>query len=128
MTTYKLSAHTTSVQRDDGAFIPNDPGNTDWQAYQAWLAAGNTPVAADPPPAPPYVMPSPREWLERLAPATQQAISQAAIANPSILLWLLKATGSSQIDVTLPETINGVGALVSAGVLTAADQTTLLTP
>ena len=26
------------------SIIPNDPDNTDWQAYQEWLAAGNTPL------------------------------------------------------------------------------------
>ncbi|GJE59751.1 hypothetical protein [Methylobacterium trifolii] len=34
------------VRREsDGAFIPADPGNTDWLAYRAWIAAGNAPAA-----------------------------------------------------------------------------------
>lgn len=28
----------------DVVFIPNNPENTDWQAYQEWIAAGNTPL------------------------------------------------------------------------------------
>ena len=28
----------------DNVWIPNDPNNTDWQNYQTWLAAGNTPL------------------------------------------------------------------------------------
>ena len=35
----------------DGASIPQNPENTDWQQYQKWLAASNTPQPADLPTA-----------------------------------------------------------------------------
>lgn len=31
----------------DNAYIPNDLGNRDWIAYQAWLADGNSPLASE---------------------------------------------------------------------------------
>jgi hypothetical protein len=31
----------------DNASVPNDPENTDWQAYQVWLSEGNTPLPPD---------------------------------------------------------------------------------
>jgi len=44
---YTLITGSTTVIRDaDGAFIPDDTANTDWQAYQTWLGLGNTPTPA----------------------------------------------------------------------------------
>ncbi len=49
---YKLINHGLSNQpymvlRQDGAYIPFDPDNTDYQQYLAWVAEGNTPLPAD---------------------------------------------------------------------------------
>lgn len=41
------------IQRDeDGAFIPADPDNVDYQEFLKWLDEGNAPTPYAPPPAP----------------------------------------------------------------------------
>ena len=43
--TYTLTANPTIIVRDeDGAFIPTDPDNIDYQEYLKWKAKGNTPT------------------------------------------------------------------------------------
>jgi hypothetical protein len=61
---YQLTTSTSIIRLSDGAFIPNDPGNTDYREYLDWLEAGNTPEPAPEPPAPPVLTPA-----EKLAAA-----------------------------------------------------------
>lgn len=42
---YKV-ANNGVIRLVDSAFIPADPGNRDWQEYQDWIDAGNTPNPA----------------------------------------------------------------------------------
>ena len=63
---YQLTNSTQILRLSDGACIPADPANTDYAAYLAWLAEGNTPEPADAP----------------LPPTPLQEISAIEAANP----------------------------------------------
>jgi hypothetical protein len=72
MALYKLT--TIGVRRSDGAEIPNDSGNRDWQDYLKWLALGNTPDPADP--APTQLDLSNSDNLDRVLKALALCVAQ----------------------------------------------------
>ena len=53
---YKLTTTTTIIRILDGACIPNDPENGDYDEYLKWIANGNVPTPADP-------IPNPAIWV-----------------------------------------------------------------
>jgi hypothetical protein len=46
--TYTLQPNGSVLRDPDGAFIPPDLANTDYAAYLAWVASGNTPTVQAP--------------------------------------------------------------------------------
>lgn len=53
--TYQLTTGDCILRLADNAYIPQDPANSDYAAYLAWLEDGNTPEPAPEPPAPPVL-------------------------------------------------------------------------
>lgn len=67
-------------------------------------------------------------FLARFTSAELLAIATAAQTVAAVNVWLITAQSADSIDLALPETTAGVDALVSAGLLTAARATAILTP
>ena len=48
---YQLTGHpNTIIRASDGAFIPTDPDNMDYQDFLRWKEAGGVPTPYTPPP------------------------------------------------------------------------------
>lgn len=127
MALYQLTSGSLIVRKADQASIPADPANNDYQAYLAWLAAGNTP---DPAPAvvKPTTIPVAAFW-SRFTPAEQTAIQAAANTTPSIAHAMTFALAAGQINLSSGAIVTSwIPALVAAGLLTQARATAVLTP
>lgn len=92
--TYALTASEDAIRRGDGAVIPADPGNMDYQAYLAWLDAGNTPA--------PYAPPPPQTISDR------QFFQQAAIDGLITQAEALAAVQTGTIPASLQAIVDGI--------------------
>lgn len=77
--------HPTCVVRQaDGLVIPLAEGNSDFEAYQSWLAAGNTPDAPPVvPPTPPHSVTMRQARLALLEAGQLSAINAAIAGMPN---------------------------------------------
>lgn len=117
MSVYKLSNTGLVIRLSDGAYIPPDSANTDYQAYLAWLEEGNTPEPAD---SPPKVYPQFRgnEKLDLFTQAEQLAVATATMTDPVVKLMYDRLFGAKYLTYEDPETEAGLALLVDKGLLT----------
>lgn len=88
---YKLA--TGGVIHPSGFFIPENTGNSHWQDYLAWVALGNTPLPADPPPP----------------------LHEGIIAQNGVKQWFLDNPATQQIfTLSIPDLETEINTLVDA--------------
>jgi hypothetical protein len=98
------------VREADGAFIPDDPHNEDYQVYTAWLAVGGVPdpASTQPTPVQTYTF---LQFMALFTSAEQDAI--IASTDTQTRLFVIMAAGSGGIQLNNAEVIAGVNYLAS---------------
>ena len=120
---YQLTTGTSIIRLSDGAFIPADPANTDYAAYQAWLDAGNTPepAPAPPPPGPDY----PAFWDALIASSVYASIraqSMASLPMNTLATEFIALIGDAKAGRPNVAAIQAsINAILSTGTFTSDD-------
>jgi hypothetical protein len=125
---YRLTQAGGVIRVEDGAYVPNDVDNTDWQAYLAWLDAGNTPLPIEVPVVPPNLVLSRVAFLKRFDPSEVLAIRARAPSDPHVDYLLFMLTNSDPIHLDDTLVVTGINYLAAVGLLTSDRAATILAP
>lgn len=91
---YKHSQNDNIIRLADGAFIPADSSNSDYQKYLAWEAAGNVAEPAD---APPPISP-----LEQIATLERGTLMPRVVREFMLTSFAATAAGQGIDPMTSP--------------------------
>lgn len=122
---YKLTATTSIIRMADGAYIPPDTENRDYQAYLAWVAEGNTADPYVPPTVAPKSIFSTLDYFNKFTDAEYSAARTGPMAIQRGLDMLIAA---QFVDVADPRVAEYLSAMVTAGIIDESRKTELLTP
>jgi hypothetical protein len=125
MALYQLTTE-GGVLRSDGAFIPLDQANTDYQAFILWVAAGNTPDSPPVPPKPTSLTTG--DFVSRFTQAEQIAVQTACLGNAQLTWGLTLGLALGTIDLNGATLAAWMAGLVTAGAITSARSTAIMTP
>jgi hypothetical protein len=121
--TYQLTNGDTILRLEDGAYIPQAPGNRDFRLYLDWLEEGNTPLPAPAPPAPgaDYLL----FWDALLISPVYQEIRNQALTTPGVLVacteFIAAISDAKAGRPNVPAIQACINNLLSAGSFTAED-------
>jgi hypothetical protein len=139
--TYTINLSTGNVTRDsDGVQVApaqsiNDPLYVE---YIAWVTAGNIPTVYTPPPEPVYSKITVLALRNRFTQAEKIAIDMSSIDNPassmqarqlaaSLRVMMSDLNVATFVDLSRPDTISGIQALETYGILGTGRSSEILT-
>jgi hypothetical protein len=124
--TFTGNAYVVTDPRDPSVGIS---GSASSQAAAMYVVNSLRPAWYVPTPAPNPTVITSIAFLDRFTPAEQAAVQQAAASAPSTIgVGLTTGLATGTIDLTGPALKAWMDALVTAGAITSARESTILTP